>query len=41
MDKAAAYKIAEIGPHPFNSADLNSNNPLANEVIKYGITIGA
>ncbi|HNW50152.1 MAG TPA: nucleotidyltransferase domain-containing protein [Prolixibacteraceae bacterium] len=29
-----------IEPHPFNKADFNSNNPLANEVIRHGIAIG-
>jgi predicted nucleotidyltransferase len=28
-----------IEPHPFNEVDFNKTNPVANEIIKYGIVI--
>jgi uncharacterized protein len=28
-----------IEPHPFNFADFNRNNPVVNEILKYGINI--
>ncbi len=28
-----------IEPHPFMTSDFNSNNPVANEILKYGLII--
>ncbi|MDX2190739.1 MAG: nucleotidyltransferase domain-containing protein [Bacteroidota bacterium] len=28
-----------IEPHPFTSMDFNKNNPVVNEILKYGIVI--
>lgn len=28
-----------IEPHPFNSSDFNRNNPVVNEILKFGIDI--
>ena len=28
-----------IEPHPFNAGDFNRNNPVVNEILKYGINI--
>jgi len=28
-----------IEPHPFNYKDFNRNNPVVNEILKYGIII--
>ena len=30
-----------IEPHPFKEADFNRTNPVANEILKYGIAIEA
>ena len=29
-----------IEPHPFNEGDFTKNNPVVNEILKYGISIG-
>ncbi len=31
---------SRIEPHPIRTSDFNNDNPLANEILKYGLVIG-